>query len=68
MHFSCMKAAIKLGGSVVTYKDASEPKVRKDVIERLVYEVSHFQPPFILTHGAGSYGHLLVDKWRMVNW
>lgn len=59
-----MKVAIKLGGSVITYKDANEPKAREEVIRRLVYEVSKFQPPFILTHGAGSYGHLLVEKWK----
>jgi isopentenyl phosphate kinase len=59
-----MKVAIKLGGSVITYKDVNEPMAREDVIERLIYEVSKLQPPFILTHGAGSYGHPLVDKWR----
>ena len=58
-----MKFAIKLGGSVITYKDANKPKAREDVIKRLISEVSKFPPPFILTHGAGSYGHPLVDKW-----
>ncbi len=58
-----MKVAIKLGGSVITYKDANKPKARENVIKRLIKEVSKFPPPFILTHGAGSYGHLLVDKW-----
>lgn len=59
-----MRVAIKLGGSVITYKDSKKPKVRKDVIENLAYELSKFKPPFILTHGAGSYGHPLVKDWE----
>lgn len=59
-----MRIAIKLGGSVITDKSSDRPKPREDVIERLVGEVSKFSSPFILTHGAGSYGHPLVEKWR----
>ena len=59
-----MKIAIKLGGSVITDKSSGKPKPREDIIKRLVKEVSKLPPPFILTHGAGSYGHPLVEKWN----
>jgi len=59
-----MRIAIKLGGSVITDKNSNKPKARKDAIERLINEVSLFPPPFILTHGAGSFGHPLVEEWN----
>lgn len=56
---------IKLGGSVITYKDSSNPKARISVIRRLAKEIKKvtdlgFQ--IVLVHGAGSFAHGLMKK------
>lgn len=60
---------IKLGGSVVTYKDSSIPKARNKVIRSLAQEIYHLgeqkKYQFILVHGAGSFGHPIVKKYNL---
>lgn len=56
---------IKLGGSVVTYKDSPTPKVRISTIKRLAKEIKQIHKlgyKIILVHGAGSFAHGLVKK------
>lgn len=60
---------IKLGGSVITYKDSPTPKPRIDVIKRLVGEIKDIiswgNYKIILVHGAGSFAHGLVRKYNL---
>lgn len=56
---------IKLGGSVITYKDSPTSKARISVIKRLAKEIKKvadlgFQ--IVLIHGAGSFAHGLMKK------
>ncbi|MCD6499097.1 MAG: isopentenyl phosphate kinase family protein [Deltaproteobacteria bacterium] len=59
---------VKLGGSVITVKSASSPRVRQDVLERLAREIASVPPvarPKVLVHGAGSFGHPIVSRTRI---
>lgn len=59
---------IKLGGSVVTYKDSETPRVRDGVIRRLAREVGelvHGGYKLVIVHGAGSFGHPLAKKHQL---
>lgn len=60
---------IKLGGSVVTYKDNRKPKARISVIRRLVSEIGQIYETgnynIILIHGAGSFAHPLVKRFSI---
>ena len=58
---------IKLGGSVVTYKDSPTPKARLSTIKNLSEELSklHKNYQLIIVHGAGSFGHPLAKKYRL---
>ncbi len=56
---------IKVGGSVITVKDAPEPTLRGSVISDLVREVAEVYSegePLILANGAGSFGHPLAKR------
>lgn len=60
---------IKLGGSVVTYKDSSTPKARLDTIKRLAKEITQIYQQnkyqLILVHGAGSFGHPIAKEYKL---
>ncbi len=59
---------IKLGGSVVTYKESLVAKARKDNIKRLAKEVESLVEQgyrVVLVHGAGSFGHPLAQKYQL---
>lgn len=60
---------IKMGGSVVTYKDDSVPKLRLDTIKKLAKEIAAIRKgnkyKIILVHGAGSFGHPIVKKYGL---
>lgn len=62
-------ALVKLGGSVVTYKESSVPRLRRDVIEHIAHEVKKVldkgKYSLILVHGAGSFGHPLAKKYEL---
>lgn len=56
---------IKLGGSVITYKDSNIPRPRKKDITRIAKELKKVYAKkysIILVHGAGSYAHPIVKK------
>ncbi len=57
---------IKLGGSVITYKD--QPlKTRIHDINRLSREISEFVNDFniVIVHGGGSFGHYIAKKYAI---
>ncbi|MFA5932535.1 MAG: isopentenyl phosphate kinase [Microgenomates group bacterium] len=60
---------IKLGGSVITYKDSSIPKIRTSVINRLAKEIKHIKDEIncrvIIVHGVGSFGHPAAKKYNL---
>lgn len=59
---------IKLGGSVITYKDSQTPRARDSVIKRLAREVEEVLNKgykLIIVHGAGSFGHTLAKKYEL---
>lgn len=59
---------IKLGGSVITYKDSPKPKARISVIKHLSIEIRKLIDKdfnIILIHGGGSFAHRLVKKYGL---
>lgn len=61
---------LKLGGSVITYKDTSLPKARTETLKSLgeqineLYKTGRFD--FIIIHGTGSFGHPLAKKYNLM--
>lgn len=55
---------IKLGGSVITEK-AKYRTFRRKICERLIRELKYCPYPYILIHGAGSFGHIKVDEYKL---
>jgi isopentenyl phosphate kinase len=57
---------LKIGGSVITEKDAVSC-ARKEEIDRISQEIASFkvnsQDAIIIVHGAGSFGHPQAMKW-----
>jgi isopentenyl phosphate kinase len=56
---------VKLGGSVITKKDAQEGVVQADVLARLAREVVAAGGETIVLHGAGSFGHPGAAKYAL---
>lgn len=59
---------IKLGGSVITYKNSQTPKPRIKTIVRLAKEILQLHKAgykIILVHGAGSFGHNLAKQYEL---
>ena len=59
-------AIIKVGGSVITDKKSSEPKLNEKNLEIFARDVSEIfrkkSARLIICHGAGSYGHQIVKR------
>ena len=58
---------LKIGGSVITEKAASQPRLNEDALFRIAEEIASVGPdhwPAVLVHGAGSYGHVIVARTR----
>lgn len=55
---------VKLGGAVITDK-AKPTTFRRAITKRLVAELRRAKVPLVLLHGAGSFGHPLVQKHRI---
>ncbi len=58
---------LKLGGSVITDKNADEGVALIDEISRLAKEVSSYKGKMIIVHGAGSFGHPLAHRYYLVD-
>ena len=60
---------IKLGGSVITYKESKTPKARLSVIKTLAKEIAQIvrigKYRIVLVHGGGSFGHPNVKKFNL---
>lgn len=55
---------LKLGGSVITRKDAEKPTMHGENLERIANEISlSSYNKLIIVHGAGSFGHPLAKKY-----
>lgn len=48
---------VKLGGSVITFKDSSPPKVNEENLARIARELQTRQGELILVLGGGAHGH-----------
>ena len=62
---------LKLGGSIITEKLNRQPRIRKAVVKQLAKELKLFIKRFpktriILLHGAGSFGHPLVYRYKLL--
>ena len=55
---------IKLGGSVVTYKERPMT-INKNAIDRIINSLLSVKIPIILVHGGGSFGHHWSMKYDM---
>jgi len=57
---------LKIGGSVITDKFSKIPKVNSENLKRISKEIASVynkeKIPLIIIHGAGSYGHVIVNK------
>ena len=63
---------LKIGGSVITEKEKERPAVNKDNLQKIAKQIGAFylknkKTPFIIIHGAGSYGHQIVHKTDIHN-
>jgi isopentenyl phosphate kinase len=57
---------LKIGGSVITEKSKGVfDRLLRDEMERVADEISFFDGKMILVHGAGSFGHPYVEKYRL---
>lgn len=55
---------IKLGGAVITSK-VKYRKAREETINRLCVEISESREKVIVVCGAGSFGHIVADKYAL---
>jgi len=55
---------IKLGGSVITDK-RKENCYKKEVVDNLAKKIKKANKETIIIHGAGSFGHIIADKYNL---
>jgi isopentenyl phosphate kinase len=53
---------IKIGGSVLTDKNSGKPKINSGNIGNIANTLKDYKKPYVLVHGAGSFGHPLAKK------
>ncbi|MCD4702982.1 MAG: isopentenyl phosphate kinase family protein [Methanosarcinaceae archaeon] len=58
---------LKIGGSVITDKDADKGLAKKDEINRLAREISTFEGKLVIVHGAGSFGHPQAKRYSLMD-
>lgn len=56
---------VKIGGSLVTRRDALGMEVDDETLARLANELLGHAHALVLVHGAGSFGHVLARKHRL---
>lgn len=57
---------LKLGGSVITNKDAGEPSINLSNLNRIAEEIAGSSSyELIIVHGAGSYGHPFAKEYEI---
>lgn len=55
---------IKLGGSVITDK-TKENCFKKEIVYTLAKTIKKANKEIIIVHGAGSFGHIIADKYKL---
>ncbi|PNX52408.1 MAG: hypothetical protein BV458_09725 [Thermoplasmata archaeon M9B2D] len=53
---------VKLGGSVITFKGSSPPRVNDEQLSRIAEELTVCNSPLILVLGGGAHGHQAAHK------
>lgn len=53
---------IKIGGSVITNKKSGKPKINSKNLKTIARQLEDFKAPYVLIHGAGSYGHPIAQR------
>ena len=53
---------IKIGGSVITDKKSVTPRINSRNLKIIARQLKNFKRPYVLIHGAESFGHPLVKK------
>ena len=53
---------LKIGGSIITYKDKTVPKVNFRNLRIIASQLTGTKNKLVLIHGAGSFGHQIVKK------
>jgi len=48
---------VKLGGSVITYKSSSPPRVNETSLDRIAHELQDYSGELIIVLGGGAHGH-----------
>lgn len=57
---------LKLGGSVITRKEADKPTINHENLKRIAQEIAEStHQKLIVVHGAGSFGHPLAKKYSI---
>ena len=55
---------LKIGGSVITHKESSFPKMNYENLEIVANQLKEIKQPYVLVHGAGSFGHPIARKMK----
>ncbi|HJH32800.1 MAG TPA: isopentenyl phosphate kinase family protein [Methanosarcinaceae archaeon] len=56
---------LKIGGSIITDKDADDGAPNNSEIKRIAGEISKHHGKLIVVHGAGSFGHPQAKKYAL---
>lgn len=60
---------LKLGGSILTFKDKSKPVFRTRVVKRIIQEIKEAREKhnfdLIIVHGTGSFGHPIAKQHKL---
>ena len=63
MRASHAGAVVKLGGSVLADKSSVPPRVDEPLLRRVAAELAESAvPPLAVVHGAGAFGHPIVQR------
>jgi len=58
---------LKLGGSVITYKSETPPKVNTNAVQRIANELQGITEPAIIVLGGGAHGHQAASSFGYGN-
>ena len=56
---------LKIGGSIITDKNADDGAANYDEIKRIADEISKHHGRLVVVHGAGSFGHPQAKKYAL---
>jgi len=62
---SAIMFLIKFGGSVITEKSNTEPVFKQALMDKLAESLKKAEKEYIIVHGAGSFGHVLAQKYHL---